>query len=208
MVKKGFILNENKRKWNPFSVGDRFYLKPPGFAEIAGDKINITLGPGSAFGSGEHETTRDCLEMMASFKFLAHYRVLDFGTGTGILAISAAKSGADFVFALDIDYNAALACQNNARLNSVNNNVFAVCGDLVCLKSRSQFEFIIANLYADILFERASLLAQLLAVNGSLLLSGISFDYLYDVKQCFQRLNMQILRQKIGDEYCTILVKV
>ena len=99
--KKGrqvIFLNNAGRKWSPFTIGNRFYVKPGSFAEKEG-LINISLGSGRAFGSGEHETTRHCLEFIESINFSPHQKVLDYGTGTGILAIAAAKLNASFILA-------------------------------------------------------------------------------------------------------------
>jgi ribosomal protein L11 methyltransferase len=110
--KQGIFLVDFGRKWTPFIIGNNFYIKPESFDEKK-ERINITLGSGPAFGSGEHETTRHCLELMESHPFSSHQKVLDYGTGTGILAIAAAKLNAGLILALDIDFNAIAACKNN-----------------------------------------------------------------------------------------------
>jgi ribosomal protein L11 methyltransferase len=199
-------LTDYGRKWSPFTVGNKFYLKP-GFCDEKKEMINISLGTGRAFGSGEHETTRHCLELMETISFLPHQRVLDYGTGTGILALAAAKLGAGFVLALDIDFDAVLACQNNVRLNRIQHNIFITCCDLNCIKSRLQFDCILANIYPEIIIARSEALTNHLKKEGFILLSGIDWDYFDDVKRCFSAFNYQIVNQKIGKDYNSILYR-
>jgi len=199
-------LNNAGRRWSPFIVGDKFYIKPLFCAEKE-DLINISLQDGRAFGSGEHETTRQCLEFIATLNFSPHHKILDYGTGTGILAIAAAKLNAGFVLALDIDFNAALTCQKNFQINDVNLNIFTACGDVTTINPQYRFHFIFANIYADIIIERSALLNNLLQQDGYLLLSGIDWDYTDDVKRSFVRLNYQIVNQKTGKDYNSILYR-
>ena len=199
-------MNNAGRKWSPFTIGNKFHIKPGACAEKK-EMINISLGEGRAFGSGEHETTRHCLEFIGSLHFYSHHKVLDYGTGTGILAIAAAKLNAGFILALDIDFNAILACRNNIQINSVNEKIFLACGDLTAINPLSRFHFIFANIYADIIIERSALLNNMLAHKGYLLLSGIDWDYVDDVKRSFDRLNYQIVNQKSGRDYNSILYR-
>ncbi len=195
------------RKWSPFTIGNRFYIKPVSFKEEQKDKINIKLGAGRAFGSGEHETTRHCLELMETLSFSQHHDVLDYGTGTGILAIAAAKLNAGFVLALDNDLDAAVTCKSNINQNKIENKIFVVCGDLMCLNPFCQFDTILANVYSDIILERALLLSKHLKKYGYILLSGIEWDYLYDVKRQFLHLNYQIVKERMGNDYNSIVYK-
>lgn len=199
-------MNNTGRKWSPFTVGNKFYIKPRSCAEKE-HLINISLEDGRAFGSGEHETTRHCLELIATLTFSSHQKILDYGTGTGILAIAAAKLSAGLVLALDIDFNAALTCQKNLQINDVNLNIFTACGDVTTINPQYRFHFIFANIYADIIIERSLLLNNLLLKDGYLLVSGIDWDYVDDVKRRFDRLNYQIVNQKAGKDYNSILYR-
>lgn len=194
------------RKWSPFIVGNKFYIKSESFNEKK-DMINISLGSGRAFGSGEHETTQHCLELMETLTYSPHQQVLDFGTGTGILAIAAAKLNAGIILALDIDFDAVLACKNNIQLNHLDQRIFVACGDLACINPYIQFDYILANIYADIILERYVLLNNYLKKGGYILLSGIDWDYIDDVKRRFSELNYQIVNQKIGNDYNSILCR-
>ena len=193
------------REWSPFVVGTRFYIVPQSFNEEASEMINIRLMPGRAFGSGEHETTRHCLEIMETLSFSPHYKVLDYGTGTGILAIAAAKLNTRLVVALDNDFNAAIACKNNIQLNNIAEKVSVVFGDLTCINPSLQFHIVLANLYSDIIIDRSFLLTKHLKKYGYILLSGIDWDYLSDVKRRFSQFNYQIVKEQLGDDYNSIL---
>jgi ribosomal protein L11 methyltransferase len=199
-------LTDSGRKWSPFTVGNKFYIKPAPCDERK-EMINISLGGGRAFGSGEHETTRHCLELMETNSFSPHQRVLDYGTGTGILALAAAKLGAGFVLALDINFEAVLACQNNIRLNHIQQKIFVTCCDLNGIKSRFQFDCILANIYPEVIIARSEALTNQLKKDGFILLSGIEWDYIDDVKRCFSGFNYQIVNQKIGKDYNSILYR-
>ena len=193
------------RKWSPFVIGSRYYITPDVCDVETPGMIDIRIGAGRAFGSGEHETTQQCLEIMELIQFCSGTMILDYGTGTGILAIAAAKLGAEFVLALDVDMDAVETCQNNLKINNVNNKVTVICSDLTCINPRYQFDLILANIYPAIIIKRSALISALLKRNGYILLSGIDWDYFDDVKRCFSHFNYQIVKVKIGNDYNSIL---
>ncbi len=161
-------LGEWKKSWQPVAVGESFVIAPPwGEVEDAPGRHVIRIEPGMAFGTGTHETTRLCLAAIER-----HFRggsFLDVGTGTGILAIAAAKLFPDArIEACDTDIEAVAIARENARLNHVAQINFSVgsiddatlSADLVC-----------ANLTADVI---VPLLPALVAATcGHLILSGI-----------------------------------
>jgi ribosomal protein L11 methyltransferase len=161
-------LGEWKKSWQPVAVGKRFIIAPP-WAEIADarDRIVIRIEPGMAFGTGMHETTRLCLT--ATERYFAGGSFLDVGTGTGILAIAAAKLFPDAcIAAVDTDARAVEIALENARLNSVANIEFRV-GSID--ETTASADFVCANLTADVI---SFILPQLLgATCGRLVLSGI-----------------------------------
>jgi ribosomal protein L11 methyltransferase len=161
-------LGEWKKSWQPVEVGERFIIAPP-WAEIpdARGRIVIRIEPGMAFGTGTHETTRLCL--VAIEKYFAGGSFLDVGTGTGILAIGAAKlfPGAH-IEACDPDAEAITIARENARLNGVGHICFRV-GSVE--ETTASAGLVCANLTANVI---APLLSSLLgATCGRLILSGI-----------------------------------
>ncbi len=162
-------LGEWKKSWQPVEVGQRFIIAPP-WSEIGNDhgRIVIRIEPGMAFGTGTHETTRLCLAAVE--KHFAGGSFLDVGTGTGILAIAAAKlfPGAR-VEACDSDAEAVDIARENAELNGVPDIVFAV--ESIDAGQTSSADCVCANLTADVI---VSLLPELIgATCGRLILSGI-----------------------------------
>ena len=161
-------LAEWKKTWRPIVTG-RFIIAPPWNNETVADgQILITIEPGMAFGTGTHETTRLCLQAIEK-----HYEggsFLDVGTGTGILAIAAAKVfPAARVEAFDIDDEAVAIAAENARLNNVGDQIRFRTGSID--DSTRSADLVCANLTAEVIVD---LLPALLAVTcGRLVLSGI-----------------------------------
>jgi ribosomal protein L11 methyltransferase len=189
------------RIFEPSTIGG-FTIVPEG-AMAPGNGIPLFLGGRGAFGSGEHETTASCLEAMTSLG-VAGARVLDLGSGTGILAIAAAKLQATSVVAIDLDWRAATSCLDNVRINREESRVLTVCGELACL-AKHQFDLILANIYADILLAVADQLVNLTCPGGSILLSGIPLQDKYDIWRRYDNLGCELVDSRIMEEYVTYL---
>ena len=164
-----------KEHFKPLPVGERLLILPSWETPAVGETRQvITLDPGMAFGTGGHETTRLCLEsleqIMASASD-AEAPVLDLGTGSGILAIAAAKLGARRIEAVDIDPQAVLVAQENCRLNRVANAVSCSATPLEQLPGG--YRLILANILAEELVRMAPELTKRLLPDGWLVLSGI-----------------------------------
>lgn len=162
-------LAEWKKSWQPVEVGERFIIAPP-WAEISDrhNRIVVRIEPGMAFGTGTHETTRLCL--VATEKYFAGGSFLDVGTGTGILAIAAAKLFPDaHVEACDTDADAIAIAIENARLNGVAERITFRVGTVE--ETTASADFVCANLTADVI---AAILPSLISVTcWHLVLSGI-----------------------------------
>jgi ribosomal protein L11 methyltransferase len=162
-------LLEWKKGWQPVEVGERFIIAPP-WAEISDEhnRIVIRIEPGMAFGTGTHETTRLCL--VAIEKYFAGGSFLDVGTGTGILAIAAAKMFPDaHIEAYDTDADAIAIASENARLNGVADRINFRVGTVE--ETTASADLVCANLTADVI---AAMLPSLISVTcGHLVLSGI-----------------------------------
>jgi ribosomal protein L11 methyltransferase len=162
-------LGEWKKSWQPVPVGERFLIAPP-WSEIsnAEARITIRIEPGMAFGTGTHETTRLCLAAIE--KYFTGESFLDVGTGTGILAIAAAKLFPHALLnACDTDMEAVLIARENARLNGVAERIgFRVS---TVDNETASAQLVCANLTADVI---VPLLPALIgATCGRLILSGI-----------------------------------
>jgi ribosomal protein L11 methyltransferase len=162
-------LGEWKKSWQPVPVGKRFLIAPP-WSEISQteDRITIRIEPGMAFGTGTHETTRLCLSAIE--KYFTGESFLDVGTGTGILAIAAAKLFPHAqTEACDTDGEAVLIARENARLNDVAERISFRQGTVD--DETASANMVCANLTADVIMP---LLPALIgATCGRLILSGI-----------------------------------
>ena len=155
----------------------------PGSRITDPDLITIIIDPSTGFGTGHHATTRLCLQLLQKCA-VSGARVIDVGTGSGVLAIAARKLGATHVTALDNDPDALQNAQDNVVRNGVEDAVDIVNVDL----SRGSFEgadIVMANLTASVLQRHAAALRRLVANNGLLILSGFSGDDVDDIADAF-----------------------
>ena len=145
-------------------------IRPPHIPyEAKPSEVVIDLVPGLAFGTGQHQSTRLCLSLLADLVDGGE-RVLDVGTGSGILSVAAAKLGAESVLATDIDPLAVDAARQTVRQNQLSERVEVREGSI---PSDEQFDVVVANLTADILQYLASDLSRALAPGGRLIASGL-----------------------------------
>jgi ribosomal protein L11 methyltransferase len=153
--------------WVPVWERETFQL-PSGHAVL-------WLDPGLAFGTGNHETTRLCIERLVALaeKNGAGGRVVDAGCGSGILALSAALLGFKDVVAFDNDPEAVRVSEENALLNGLQGRVNFFVGDLITGLAGRQAEIVLANIQADVLMRFAAQLLATVAPGGTLVLSGI-----------------------------------
>ncbi|MBL7190338.1 50S ribosomal protein L11 methyltransferase [bacterium] len=167
-------------------------------------KIDIKLGRGRAFGSGGHETTRSCLNIIESID-LQGKTVLDFGCGTGILSLACALKGASKVIAVDNEPEAVLNTMENIRLNSFDSVIFPVLGDISTV-SGIRYDVIIANLYWDILMHYCQEILHSTMKGGLILLSGIEIGRDFDIKSRFIPY-CEISCIEYLEEFATILLR-
>ena len=193
------------REFSPFNLGHRFRIVPPGAGSSQGDRLDVIMDSG-AFGSGEHETTASCLEILETLPDIGQKTLLDLGSGTGILAIAAIKLGAPSALCVDIDPAAVATCRHNSRLNGVEDKIDHRCGTLTDV-SDGPFELILANIYGDILLAVAEDLVARAAAGAHILLSGMLWEYNFDVRQKYERLGCRVVHNRMLDEFSTILLQ-
>lgn len=162
-----------ERAWmdsfKPMKFGERLWICPTHHEPLDSSAINLRLDPGLAFGSGTHATTALCLEWLARAN-IVDKTVLDFGCGSGVLAIAALLLGADRVAATDIDSQAMQATEDNAKLNEVRDKLTLVSADELV---NNQYDILIANILYQPLLELRELFSDLLPSGSTIVMSGI-----------------------------------
>jgi len=175
-----------EREWlkdfKPMRFGQRLWVCPGGLPAGAPDAIRIELDPGLAFGTGTHPTTALCLEWLDSHD-LAGQDAVDYGCGSGILAIAAAKLGAGSVLAMDIDPQGLIATRQNAERNCVAGRI-AVTGDPQLAADST--DLLLANILAGPLVELAPRFAQAVRPGGHLALSGLLLEQADSVTSAYR----------------------
>jgi len=174
-----------ERAWladfHPMSFGKRLWVCPTGQRPKTTDAIIMELDPGLAFGTGTHPTTALCLKWLDRTD-LKNKTVIDFGCGSGILAIAALLLGAKQAIATDHDPQALLATQDNARKNGVDSRLTIIEPKQ---KLSIQGDILLANILAGTLINLEPLLASLVTSKGQIILSGILINQASEVSQTF-----------------------
>ena len=177
-----------KKYFKPLRVSRNLVIKPTWERFTPkGRDIVIEIDPGMAFGTGQHASTRMCLEAIEAIRLenraFVKWHVLDVGTGTGILGIACAKLGAGQVLCVDNDEQATKIAQENVLINRVEDRVTVADRDIATLAG--PFSLIVANLTAKILIELYPHLSRLVSPGGTLIISGIIEQNTPDIEARF-----------------------
>jgi ribosomal protein L11 methyltransferase len=195
-------LAEWKKNWQPIEVG-RFIIAPPWIdVPTSRDRLLITIEPGMAFGTGTHETTRLCLQAIE--KHFEGNSFLDVGTGTGVLAIAAAKSRPEArIEACDTDAEAITIAVENAKVNNLADRISFTIGSLD--ETTASADLVCANLTADVIIQ---LLSKLLNITcGRLILSGILSEQLDSVLEQLFKCGVSVEPEVMRDgEWVALIV--
>ncbi len=191
-------ISKYKNSIKPVSIGS-FYIRPS-WEDANPEKIDIRIDPALAFGSGHHETTSGCIEMLEKY-LIKDDTLLDVGCGSGILSIVASKLGAK-VDMCDTDELALESAIENFKINDVI-YVDSWVGSLN--KRTKEYDLVVANIIADILVMLSSDLRKSVKVNGYLILSGILDKYLDKVEDKFK--DFDLLEKNKKNEWFTLVLK-
>ncbi len=191
-------------------IGQRIVIRPS-WREYTPEpqEIVLTLDPGMAFGTGLHPTTRMCLEQLEQ-RVQPGMRVLDVGSGSGILSLAAAKLGAQSVYAIDNSSVAAQSTIANAALNGENERIQTVQGVLdnqTSLHMAGQYDLVVANIIAHIIGGIAPQLAQVLAPHGQLIASGIIEARLHDALDPLQQAGLELIERSMIDDWIVLILR-
>ncbi len=209
------IVEENwvdswKKYFTPIKVGEFLVVKPTWETYVPNpDEIVIEINPGRAFGVGTHPSTRLVLQRLEELYKkgeLAHKEVLDIGTGSGILAISAAKFNVASVLGVDIDEDAVETARENVHLNHVHEKVAITSTPIWELEG--SYDIVLANLDRDTLIFLSKEIARLVKKTGILITSGILEKQAQAVKKAFSKYGLETtLTQKDKSEEEWVLIE-
>jgi ribosomal protein L11 methyltransferase len=192
-----------ERTWlehfQPMKFGDKLWVCPTGQEQHSAATKCMILDPGLAFGTGTHPTTALCLEWLASYD-IVDKTIIDYGCGSGILAISALLLGAKQAYAIDIDPQALIATQENAKKNQVEDKVNCYLPEqFPAIKA----DIVVANILAKPLIEFSKQISDLVAPNGHLILSGILKNQANSVAMAYANI-MQLNPAVEKEEWCRL----
>lgn len=204
--------NNWRQYFKPLYVGDNIIIKPH-WEEVkdAEGKLVFEIDPGLTFGSGQHETTRMCVEALEKLVKKGN-RVADLGCGSGILSVISLLLGAEYAYAVDIDPNCEKIAYENAALNNVSKAVYKVeCGNVLTdtklseRLSREKYDIVVANIVADVIIPLSQKVRSFMKEGGYFITSGI-IDFRKDeVENALMENGFEILEVKHdGDWYAFV----
>ncbi|MCK5829408.1 MAG: 50S ribosomal protein L11 methyltransferase [Methylococcales bacterium] len=193
-----------ERSWmehyHPMKFGNRLWVCPTGQEKKEQNCVCMTLDPGLAFGTGTHPTTALCLEWLSSHD-ISNKIVIDYGCGSGILAIAAVLLGAKEVHAIDIDPQAIITTQANAEKNKVQDKIKNYLPEQF---SSFEADIVLANILAKPLCELSEPISALLKPQGQLVLSGILNEQANLVIDAYTKFNIKIKSPISQEEWCRL----
>ena len=195
-----------KAAFKPFRLGEHIVVKPSweSVETRPGDHV-IEIDPGMAFGTGTHETTGMCVKLVEKYVKPGD-RVIDIGTGTGILAITAAHMGAGKVLATDLDAVAVRVAAENVAANGFSDLIELRCGDLLDVV-RESGDVVIANIIADVIIGLAAPVRVRIVEGGIFICSGISVERRQDVLDALRAADYDVLDVLTEGEWCAMAAR-
>lgn len=199
-------LNNWRQYYKPIEVGENLLIQPVFKDEVKDTtRTVIKIEPGLAFGTGNHESTRLCLEVVEKYT-KPGMRVLDVGCGSGILGIASTLLGADEAYGVDIDATAVRIANENAELNSVVGKFTAECGDLT-EHAKGKFNLVLANIVADVIISLTENIKTYMAEDATFVMSGIIDTREDDVLAALQKNGFDVIERKPDNGWVCLVAK-
>ncbi len=198
--------NSWKAYYKPVKIGERLVIVPAWekYTPVEGELI-VRMDPGMAFGTGTHETTRLVIKLLEKYTKQG-CRMLDVGTGSGILAICASKLGAGECRAYDIDPMAVRVANENIKDSGLTNITCQVSDLLRQVDKSRPYDLICANIVADIIIRMTPDVGELMHKDTVLLASGIILERSADVVECFEKNGFRIVERLEENGWCGLAV--
>ncbi len=207
--------NNWKQYYRPLEIGDKLMIVPKWLDPPNPEKrIRLLLDPGMIFGTGNHASTRMCLQALET-AVSGGEDVLDLGSGSGILGIAALLLGASHALGVDIDPKAESIARENAAFNGLYGDRFAaytgnVLGDAgfaASLKSHTGYDLVLANIVADVIIPLAPLVPGLLKEKGLFICSGILKSRLDEVREAILQAGLELVQTRETEDWCQLTAK-
>jgi ribosomal protein L11 methyltransferase len=196
-----------KRHFHPLEIGKKLLVKPSWSKKRpAKNQAVVVLDPGLSFGTGQHPTTSFCLRQIARcHKSGMTQSFLDIGTGSGILAIAAAKLGYAPVEAFDFDPESVRVAKENTSKNRVSDRIKLTPGDITKLpvQPARQFDLVCANLISNLLIAERQRIANRVKPGGTLVLAGILAAEFAEVARAFADVKLKLRARRVENEWCS-----
>lgn len=203
--------NNWKQYFKPFEVGEKFVIKPSW--ETYSNETNRTIleiDPSSSFGTGSHETTKLCIETLENYVH-TNDRVLDMGTGSGILSVASLLLGAKDIVALDIDQNSVKIAKENLEKNNLKDFTL-YCGNVIDDSTLAdtisdKYDVVVANIVADVIIGMKGILYSNVKDGGYLITSGIIKERYMEVQTALIDTGFELIEFKEKNDWVALVLK-
>ncbi|WP_286229186.1 50S ribosomal protein L11 methyltransferase [Neobacillus mesonae] len=197
-----------KKYYNPVKISERFTIVPTWeiYNPVSSDELIIELDPGMAFGTGTHPTTVMCIQALER-TVRSGDRVIDVGTGSGVLSIAAAMLGAEDIRAYDLDEVAVTQARLNIKLNKVNNIVSVNQNNLLDGVEEGSADVIVANILAEVILRFTDDAAKVLKPGGSFIASGIIQPKKDQVKDALIASGFEIIETILMEDWVALIAE-
>jgi ribosomal protein L11 methyltransferase len=209
-------LNEWKKYYKPFEIGEKIVICPKWESyENAGNKIVLKINPAHVFGTGLHQTTQLCIELLEKYVGGRSNSVLDLGCGSGILSIASLLLGASDALAIDLDPEAIDIAYENAELNAITKERYTVLSGNIITDSELQafitadkYDIVVANIVADVIIAISPLVADKIKKGGIFITSGIIKERLDDVYSALESAGFLVVETAFKDEWVCVTASI
>jgi len=197
-----------KKYYNPVKISEKFTIVPTWemYEPVNSDELIIELDPGMAFGTGTHPTTVMCIQALERTVFPGD-RVIDVGTGSGVLSIAAAQLGAEDVRAYDLDEVAVTSAKLNIKLNKVSNMVSISQNNLLDGVEEKSADVIVANILAEVILRFTDDVARVVKPGGTFIASGIIQQKKEQIKEALVKAGFEISETILMEDWVALIAK-